>query len=83
MGSELVGEEENYLGDVVISYPQAARQAGDYANTAQEELELLTVHGILHLLGHDHEEEMERKRMWRWQEELLRGFRAQDRENEE
>lgn len=72
-----VPEEEGYLGDVVISYPQALRQAGDYANTIQEELELLTVHGILHLLGYDHEEEMERQRMWQRQEELLRGFRSQ------
>ena len=73
----LVPLEESYLGDVIISYPQAARQAGDYANTIQEELELLTVHGILHLLGYDHGEEVARERMWQRQRELLREFRAQ------
>ncbi len=72
-----VPEEEGYLGDVVMCYPQAVRQAGDYSNTVQEEVELLAVHGILHLLGYDHEEEMERERMWQRQEELLSGFRTQ------
>lgn len=53
------------LGDVVICPAVAARNnPGDPA----AELRLLLVHGILHLLGHDHEEEEERARMWELQE---------------
>lgn len=53
------------LGDVVICPAVAARNnPGD----PTAELRLLLVHGILHLLGHDHEEEEERARMWELQE---------------
>ncbi|MDP2954038.1 MAG: rRNA maturation RNase YbeY [Chloroflexota bacterium] len=68
--------EENYLGDVLISLPQAERQAPDYGFSTQEELELLTIHGILHLVGYDEQEEATREVMWRRQEELLKGFRT-------
>ena len=44
------------LGEVVVSYPQAARQAAEHGWAADRELALLVVHGILHLLGHDHAE---------------------------
>ena len=52
------------LGDVVVCPAFAARQADDL----ESELRLLLVHGILHLLGHDHEEEEERREMWARQE---------------
>jgi probable rRNA maturation factor len=52
------------LGDVVICPAVAARQGSDLA----AELRLLLVHGILHLLGYDHQEEDEREAMWRRQE---------------
>lgn len=42
------------LGDVVISLPQAVRQAGAAGDPAERELAVLTVHGVLHLLGYDH-----------------------------
>ena len=42
------------LGDVVICPAVAARQAPDHAGTVDDEIALLTVHGILHVLGHDH-----------------------------
>lgn len=44
-----------HLGDVVISVETAVRQAAEYAVTLQDELSHLLVHGILHLLGYDHE----------------------------
>jgi probable rRNA maturation factor len=44
------------LGDVVICPAVAARQAQDHAGTLDDELALLVVHGILHVLGHDHAE---------------------------
>jgi len=52
------------LGDVVIAPAVAARNNPD----AAAEVRLLLVHGILHLLGHDHEEEQERAAMWALQE---------------
>ena len=43
------------LGDIVISLPQARRQAKEYKTTFNLELSRLLVHGLLHLLGYDHE----------------------------
>ena len=61
----------SYLGDVLISYPQAEAQALKSAHTIDEEIQLLVVHGILHLLGYDHAEPNDKKRMWQAQEEIL------------
>ena len=44
------------IGEVVLSYPLAVRQADEHDVTVEEELALLVVHGVLHLLGHDHED---------------------------
>jgi probable rRNA maturation factor len=57
-------DEEGLLGDVVICPEVAARQAPD----VDAELRLLLVHGILHLLGYDHQEDEERRAMWERQE---------------
>jgi probable rRNA maturation factor len=59
------GEGFRLLGDVVIS-PDVA--AVNNSSDPAAELRLLLVHGILHLLGHDHEEEVERAEMWAKQE---------------
>jgi probable rRNA maturation factor len=48
-----------HLGDVVISLDTAARQAGEFSIPLGDELSHLLVHGILHLLGYDHETEDE------------------------
>ncbi len=63
------------LGDIVISMPTAARQAEEYGHTLQRELGFLTVHGVLHLLGCDHEEEVERVRMRELEELVLSDLR--------
>jgi len=60
-----------YLGDVVISYPTAAAQAAAYGHSTQDELQVLVVHGVLHLLGYDHEHVEEREEMWRLQSAVL------------
>lgn len=60
-----------YLGDVAISMEAVARQAQAAGHSPREELLLLTVHGVLHLLGHDHEQPMEGARMESAQREIL------------
>ncbi len=64
-------EEDPYLGDIVISLPMAERQAKQGGHSLKAELQLLTVHGTLHLLGHDHEEPEEKDRMWWTQASIL------------
>jgi probable rRNA maturation factor len=63
-----------YLGDIAISYPRAAEQASQAGHSAQAELQLLVVHGVLHLLGYDDQQESERARMWAAQESILRAL---------
>jgi probable rRNA maturation factor len=60
-----------YLGDIVISLPRAAEQAAAHGHAIEAEVQLLVVHGILHLLGHDHAEADEKKRMWAAQAQVL------------
>ena len=45
---------EIYLGDILISLPRASEQASAGGHPVEDELQLLVVHGALHLLGHDH-----------------------------
>ena len=54
----------SYLGDVIISLPRARSQAAQAGHAFEAELQLLVVHGVLHLLGHDHAEPNGKKRMW-------------------
>lgn len=62
--------EGKLLGDIVISLEMAASQALDYGHSLQREVAFLAIHGLLHLLGYDHETEPKRLEM-RTQEELL------------
>jgi probable rRNA maturation factor len=71
---ELKRRKDVLLGDVVISIPTARRQAAAYGAPLQRELERLLIHGVLHLLGHDHEEEAERTRMIRQERRLARAI---------
>lgn len=59
------------LGEVIISYPQAVAQAKEYGHPAERELALLVIHGILHLLGYNHEEPGEESEMREKERELL------------
>ena len=59
------------IGEIIVSYPQAVRQAAEKGQTPKEELALLVVHGVLHLLGHDHAEPAEEKRMHAIEEKAL------------
>lgn len=71
---ELAAEMAEYLGDIVIAYPYAARQAAHFGNSVAAELRLLAVHGTLHLLGYDHATPEEEAAMWARQEEALAPF---------
>jgi probable rRNA maturation factor len=59
------------LGEVIISYPQAVAQAKEQGHSPERELALLIIHGILHLLGYDHEEPEEESKMRERERELL------------
>lgn len=63
--------QELYLGDVIISLPRAALQAAAGGHAVEDELALLVVHGMLHLLGHDHADADEKALMWSKQAEIL------------
>ena len=60
-----------YLGDIIISVPRAEAQSITAGHSLEAELSLLVVHGVLHLLGHDHAGAEEKARMWAVQSEVL------------
>ena len=59
------------LGEVVISYPQAKRQAREAGRPVAAEVEMLVAHGVLHLLGYDHAEPDEEREMFALQDAAL------------
>lgn len=61
-----------FLGDVVISVPTARRQARERRHSLRREIAWLMIHGILHLLGYDHEKAADARRMRRKERVLLR-----------
>jgi probable rRNA maturation factor len=65
---------EQLLGDIVISVERAREQAEEYGHSFERELGYLAVHGVLHLLGYDHEKEEDRKIMRQKEEEILKAF---------
>jgi probable rRNA maturation factor len=60
-----------YLGDILISVQRANEQARAAGHALAAEVQLLAVHGTLHLLGYDHAEADEKARMWKAQAEVL------------
>jgi probable rRNA maturation factor len=60
-----------YFGDIAISYPRALTQAQTGGHAVKAELQLLAVHGVLHLLGHDHATATDQAVMWQAQAEIL------------
>lgn len=70
------GMEDNLLGDVVISVETAQRQAAEQAKSLESEMDMLLVHGLLHLLGYDHAEPDEERVMFAKQDEFLKGLDA-------
>jgi len=76
----LLDEEpvEGVLGDLVLCPSVAERQGETAGHGTLAEIELLTVHGILHLLGYDHAETADHRVMFGLQDELLAAWRADD-----
>lgn len=60
-----------YIGDILISVPRAQSQADAAGHPLEAEVQLLVVHGALHLLGYDHDVPEEKARMWQAQAEIL------------
>jgi len=64
-------DDITHLGEVIISYPKAVEQAEEQGHSTEQELTLLIIHGILHLLGYDHEKPEEEAKMKAREKELL------------
>lgn len=60
-----------YLGDILLSIPRADAQAQTAGHPLADEARLLVVHGVLHLLGHDHAKADEKAQMWKAQAEIM------------
>jgi probable rRNA maturation factor len=71
------GAEPALLGDIVLCPEMAARQALTAGHSTADELHLLTVHGVLHILGYDHAEPDEEREMFGLQARLLSGWHSQ------
>ncbi|UFT97814.1 rRNA maturation RNase YbeY [Radiobacillus kanasensis] len=72
---EIVGDDVPLLlGDIIISVDKAEEQATEYNHSFERELGFLAVHGFLHLLGYDHMNEDDEKKMFGRQEEILHAF---------
>ncbi len=69
---EVASPHQGVLGDVMVSVERAHHQAQEYRHTLEEEVALLVIHGILHLLGWDDQTPQERREMEEEQERLLR-----------
>lgn len=63
--------DPHYLGDIIISVETAERQASVMGHNLLAELNVLTVHGTLHLLGHGHGNAATKARMWQAQREII------------
>lgn len=70
----LGGDMPRVLGDIIISIPKTKEQAKEYGHSFTRELGFLTVHGFLHLIGYDHEEEADEVIMFSKQRDILEAY---------
>ena len=64
-------EEDDFLGEIYISIPQVAKQAPDFGATFEQELQRVSLHGVLHLLGYDHIAKDDKLKMETMEEKYL------------
>jgi probable rRNA maturation factor len=69
---------KTYLGDVIISYPICLAQAQSANHPVDQELAILVVHGVLHLMGYDHINTKDKKQMWSLQADILKRLGYKD-----
>ena len=74
----LAAELASELGDLLLAFPYATRHAEKHGHSLAAELQLLVVHGTLHLLGYDHDSEARQAAMWRKQAEILATLTDED-----
>ena len=63
-----------YLGEVIISFPQALLQSAEKGHSLPREIAVLIIHGVLHLLGYDHVADDEAEAMEAREREILQGI---------
>jgi len=68
---EAIEGEAPYLGDLIIAYPYTSREVAETGHSLDDELVLLVIHGTLHLLGYDHDNEVDQDEMWAEQSDAL------------
>jgi probable rRNA maturation factor len=71
--------EDDHVGDIAISWPAVVEQSARFDHDAKTELAILLVHGLLHLLGWDHQTQAETDEMWRLTYTPLTGLRRSPR----
>lgn len=74
----LTAELDAELGDLLLAFPYASRQSERFGHSLSAELQLLVVHGTLHLLGYDHDTPARQAEMWRKQTEILSSLTDED-----
>lgn len=69
---EIAEQEVPYLGDLIIAYHYSLQQAATHGHHPQDELALLVIHGLLHLVGYDHDSSEAQAEMWEQQAAILK-----------
>jgi len=67
----LTSADQSYIGEVVISWNQAKRQAVEHKHSLRSEIAILYIHGVLHILGYDHYHKVERQKMYSLQAKIF------------
>ncbi len=70
----IISKKPLQLGDIIISFDTAIRQANDYSHSLRREMAFLFTHGLLHLLGYDHMVEEDEVEMFSLQDKILEGL---------
>ncbi len=66
-----------HLGEVLISYPQAVIQAEEHGHSVRKEMAILVIHGVLHILGYDHEKREKEPAMLAREKEILEEIKVE------